>query len=169
MYNKEIVPYGDKCERYKKKVLCRESVLIGINNFPYKNCIVDETGICKIAGIILPNGRSRPFFKFEEVPFGKKCDSKENMLMRFCDNSRLSGSDEFNKLSCKEKPPKKCKLDGAVVEHGGTRIFYSKRTASGGHSCNFFAYYGDDGEGRKCFNGVLNGQEEYRYATCDDN
>ncbi len=167
LFSRKTVSYGDDCNHYKKKRVCRESVLTGSPDYKFKTCVVDTENTCQIAGLTLANGQSRTFFLKSEVPFGESCGDN-NMMKRTCEFGVMNGDQNFTELFCKVHDPANCVLDGVEVEHGGGRVFYSKRHAENGHDCNFFAYFGKNGEGRVCNNGILSGMEEYKYSFCVD-
>ncbi|MDP3645982.1 MAG: peptidoglycan-binding domain-containing protein [bacterium] len=55
-----------------------------------------------------------------------------------------------------------CSQNGATLEHGASKTFYSQTTASSGSICASIS------QSRTCTNGVLSGDGSYQYTTCNE-
>jgi len=158
LYSKQEVKYGDDCERYKGQVKCVEGHLIGNTIFKYKNCSVSLAGTCEVNGKIIPNGETVTLFSKRVVNFDERCS--DYVARRFCDYGHLQGDKEYIYDKCVKEEAKNCFLDGVEVAHGGSRIFYSRRKRTSDKNCQWYS------QQRSCFNGVMSGVEEYKYADC---
>ncbi len=163
LYSRNVVPYGDNCERYKGKRTCVETILTGNSIFKYKECRVSKEGVCRGADPLgreytIPNNRSHIFFSKSEVPHYDSCSNySEN---RICSNGNLFGDKKYEFWACQKLKPAGCYLGGVKVGHGQARIFYSKSSAENNKTCSFFAQV------RECDNGDLSGQKEYSNSFC---
>ena len=161
LYSRDSVPFGENCENYKSIRLCNESILTGSQSFQYKVCTVDRSGVCEISGITLGNEQSRTFFSKGVVPFGESCENY--MQKRICSSGTLYGDGEYSLLSCVTEEPKKCVTDAGVeISHNKDKILYSAQTPQGQFTCVYLR------QKRNCFNGILDGDEEYKYESCQD-
>ncbi len=165
LYSRNVVLYGDNCNRYKGKRLCKETVLTGDSTFRFNKCVVSKKGICKVKSAngevnVLGDGRSHIFYSKREVEFDDNCANYSRN--RICASGIVYGDSKYKYWSCSRKNAKNCITDNVEITHGSSRILYSKRQSQNGKTCKFFAQI------RACNNGVLDGQEEYKYSECTD-
>ena len=164
LYLKKYVPFGDNCEKYATMRTCKNTVLTGDSNYVYDTCSVSYDNACRLDnGMIMANNQTHVFYSKSKVPFGDKCTNYSKTFT--CVDTELRGGDpkKYPYWSCIVEPPKNCYIDGIVIPHGESRDLYSKKYGTLEHNCDFYK------ENRACYNGVLDGQEEYKYSKCYDN
>lgn len=109
---------------------------------------------CTFNGAPVAHGSSVTAYQASVVPFGSICVSQA----RLCSNGSLSGSYAYS--SCSVTPPAQCTLDGATIQHGESRNFYSYQIAPLGQLCSAVS------QSRSCYDGTLSGTDTYQYASC---
>jgi len=163
MYSRKKVPLGETCERYSEIRTCKNNFLTGTKEYVYPDCSVSYENTCQLEnGQIMRNNQSHKFYDVPKVEFGDNCDDHSKILT--CVDTILQGGDQFKYKywSCSEVPPKNCFIDNIIVKHNTSVELYSKEYGDKDHNCDWYK------DTRHCFNGKLDGQEEYKYAKCYD-
>lgn len=159
-YSTSFVQQGSSCEQYRQTRQCINGVLSGNTAYSYSSCVVGQSnlpGSCTIDGTTFMNGETRSLYRRDVAPFGGQCESG----LRTCSNGVLTGSNDYRYTFCSvANAPSTCSLDGKVVAHGSSTTFYTQKNVLFGQNCSAFAGT------RACDDGDLEGDRDYRYATC---
>jgi len=161
LYSRSEVPFGDDCEKYKGTRTCKESVLLGNKLFKFDKCTVSHEGVCEVDGQFLASGQAKKFYSKKEVSYQENCD--DFTINRVCSSGNLFGDEEYKYLSCIKLAPKNCfTTTGVEIKHNDKKNLYSSQTPYKQFNCNYLS------QERHCDNGILDGDEEYKYETCTD-
>jgi hypothetical protein len=116
---------------------------------------VSGVGTCIVGNTFLAHGETRTFFLTTSAV---TCQG----ISRTCLSGVLSGSTAYGQLSCTSISTAggSCTIDDITITHGKSRTVYKQRSVLFGQSCEPF------GQARTCENGILQGNADYRYATC---
>ncbi len=159
MYSKKLVPFNKNCQKYASERRCENSILLGDEKYKYLECKVDMRGICEIGDIFLENKEYRIFYSIEKLPYNKKC--KDYSFKRMCQNGILDGDEKYKFSKCIEEKPRNCFTKAGVkILHNEEKFLYSSLKSIRGFSCKYFK------KKRKCYNGILDGDKEYKFETC---
>ncbi len=131
-------------------------IVISYSSFAYANLENVQGGAtlsCEtIDGRPLQHGQRFIAYKNEFAPSGGVCN--DIMEERECVNGVISGS--FTHEFCLEK--KSCETDGQIIEHGMNFKLYKESIATQATDC--------ESQVRTCTNGILDGEDEYTYTSC---
>ena len=110
---------------------------------------------CIYEGVTYPEGKEIKTFRSSSIGPTQQCESEA----RKCTQSGFTGSFQFPK--CTNQPFSDCPVfDGKVVKHGETVNAYSNSAPAFGADCNALATR------RYCYNGVLDGDQSFRFRNC---
>jgi peptidoglycan hydrolase-like protein with peptidoglycan-binding domain len=155
-YYQRVVPAGESCSSYSLSRTCSNGVLSGNTAYRYSTCSAVSSGSCTLNDSTVANGSSQLFYSVSAAPSGSLCSSLSQT--RTCSNGTLSGDAAYQYGSCSDTTG--CILDGAPVQSGAARVFYSATSVAYGTLCSSI------GATRTCTNGVLSGDATYNHATC---
>lgn len=138
------VAYGSLCEAVANVQVrtCQNGTMFGTDTFNRASCSPSAApATCTFASRMIPHASSTPAY-----------DATCNTQTRQCTNGVLSGS--YTNTSC---PLRACTLDGVIVPHGQSRVFYH-----GGYIVWGLCYP----QTRTCTDGTFSGDISYNKATC---
>lgn len=149
-----------------------------LNNtgYDYMNCQIIPQGACilddgqKIEGnFYLEESDNHVFFNrgvIFENRTSLSCSEidESSSILRTCDNTVFSGSDEFNRVSCQVVPEGSCLAgDDEYYDDGTTKFFYDIKEVAYGDNC------ADHKIERSCSNSSWSGDNSYNSLTCSEN
>jgi hypothetical protein len=163
MYSSSVVPLGASCDAYSKTRTCFNGLLIGDPSYQYTGCgagapVGTPGGSCIIDSTVIPHGASKMFYRQKNLPYGFQCQGE----YRTCQNGIMSAPSDYPFATCSAPTePGSCTLDGVTISHGSSKTFYKQGSALLGQQCSVF------GATRTCTNGVLSGEDVFRFAKCE--
>lgn len=157
-YSTSVAPNGSTCAANRQSRTCMNGVFSGNTLYQYPSCADAGSLNCRIDGENIANGVSLTAYSRRTVNPGEACASYAQA--RVCTNGTLTGSSNFNYLSCVVETPDSCTVNGVTIAHGSSRTFFTQETATGTNSCNSYA------QTRTCTNGTLSGGSEYTKTSC---
>jgi len=144
---------GQACTAIDQTRSCTNGSLSGSSAYSKASCPAQQPCGCNLPwGGSISNGQSVTAYQTSSVSCGSSCTSQT----RSCTNGSLSGS--YSNGSCSVGSCSNCSLDGATVNHGSSRTFYTSTSVPCGNSCS--------GGTRSCNNGSLSGSTSYNRANC---
>jgi hypothetical protein len=119
------------------------------------------TNFCIAGGKRYKDNASLNWFRTSEVPFGKQCErvALTCKARNWLDGEVVVDVNQFSR-DCKVQKPKSCTLEGRTVAHGATLPLFRASGAPVGERCQRLV--------RKCENGVMTGDEAFRFSSCSD-
>lgn len=141
--------YGSQCVSEQRT--CTDGVMSG--SYQYGSCNVDAAKSCLFNGQTVAHGQSVQAFPTSSVDFGSNCISDT----RTCNDGVLSGSNQF--ATCSVNKPASCLFNGQTIAHNQVVQAFATSTVSFGGQC--------EAEERLCYNGVLDGSNQYASCTVD--
>ncbi len=165
MYSQAEVPYGQKCSDFQEKRKCIKTLLTGDPRFKFLNCQVSTKNACKRIDEngqerIIPDGKLTVFYSQTKVKYNDLCQNYAQA--RICSKGVLSGDNKFKFFTCQKEKPKDCQIDDIIIKHNGATTLYSRQSYNNLKPCIFYSQI------RKCTNGVLDGNPEFKYSKCQD-
>ncbi|AZZ37510.1 hypothetical protein CIK05_12135 [Bdellovibrio sp. qaytius] len=146
-FQNSSVAYGSSCVSEQRT--CDNGSMSG--SFQYGSCNVDSAKSCLFNGQTVAHGQSVQAFPSSSVGFGSMCISDT----RTCDNGILSGSNQY--ASCAVDAAASCLFNGQTIAHNQSIQAFVTSTVGFGEKCS--------GEERICYNGVLDGSNQYASCT----
>lgn len=118
----------------------------------------DAHATCYVNGTYVQSGESKMFYSAQSATTFS-CSLLGQM--RKCENGVMTGdSTKYKHATCTSHQA--CTLDGATIQDGQKRTFYSSVTPTSGGRCTFNA------EERTCTNGILSGALKFNKASCTE-
>lgn len=148
-FQNSSVSYGEACVSEQRT--CTDGVFSG--SYQYASCNNNQPASCLFNGQTIAHGDSVKAFQTSSVSFDEMCLYE----LRTCNNGILSGSNQF--ASCNINKPASCLFNGQTIEHGKSVIGFLTSTVPYGSTCS--------AEERLCYNGILDGTNEYASCTID--
>ena len=158
MYLQDMVPYGGSCSSVAQTRTCTNGTLSGSSTYNKPACSPAVSSSCALSGVTLSHNTTRTFYNSASASFGSSCTTRA--LVRRCVNGVLDGDSSYTHATCTVDSASSCTLDGATVNHGSSRTFYSIPTVGFGASCSPY------GQARVCSNGILSGSDTFNRANC---
>lgn len=92
-YSKNIVPFGDNCSSYTRRLMCASGLLQGGDPsvFQYWNCTEESPKDCYIGGIVMGHGDVRKLYSKEYGTKTRNCDFYDELFK--CFNGELKNVD----------------------------------------------------------------------------
>jgi hypothetical protein len=149
-YQQMSVPYGSVCQSESRN--CKDGSLTG--SFRNSGCTVGAAAPCNFNDQVIASGQIVKAFPSSTVPYGQQCVSQD----RLCTNGILSGSAINSFPSCNPGAAASCSIDGRTVAHNEIVVSYSSQSVTYGNTCSSLS--------RKCDNGTLSGDTNYKYLSC---
>ncbi len=104
----------------------------------------------------VPHGTAVTSFEDEQVDFTQECVSKTSICV---DGTWNNGITPFSYATCNIKAPRVCDVNGYILQHDSKHTFYKAgKIISGKYTCEEQTKY--------CFDGKVDGDETYKYASC---
>ncbi|WP_409477861.1 hypothetical protein [Pseudobdellovibrio sp. HCB154] len=141
--------YGTQCVSEQR--VCSNGVMSG--SYQYGSCNVDAAKSCLFNGQTVAHGQSVQAFPTSSVDFGSNCISDT----RTCNDGVLSGSNQY--ATCSVNKPASCLFNGQTIAHNQVVNAFATSTVAFGGTCS--------SEERLCYNGVLDGSNQYASCTVD--
>ncbi|MCA9486640.1 hypothetical protein H6501_02070 [Candidatus Woesearchaeota archaeon] len=139
---------AQSCESQKR--VCNDGVLSGSDSYKYQSCEdFREPASCSLDGVTVRSGQS---YSFYQARTSQSCEAQ----VRTCTDGSFSGDSSYMFHSCEETTESTCNLDGIEFASGSSWSFFSARTAA---QCT--------SEKRQCLDGVLGGNEDFRFSSCE--
>lgn len=151
-YAKATVPFGSQCEIVSSR--CNG----GTGTFdpiPELTCTVLPPRVCSFQGQSLSADEQVSGYESAEVPFGQTCTS----VVGTCSGATGLVSPLPASLSCSVTPPLNCQLDGQTILHGQSLSSFSIASAEN-------TFCSENQQERICNNGVLTGDQNYKFSSC---
>ncbi len=156
LYSVTSAPAGATCAAYAQTRQCINGGLSGSATYQYASCN-DASTQCIVNGSTVANNTALTFYSRQSVGVNDSCSSFAQT--RTCANGVLSGSSDYQYVSCNTAPDS-CSVGGVTVAHGASRTFYKQDIATSTASCSAY------GQTRTCNDGVLSGSSDYSKASC---
>lgn len=141
--------YGTQCVSEQR--VCANGVMSG--SYQYGSCNVDAAKSCLFNGQTVAHGQSVQAFPTSSVDFGSNCISDT----RTCNDGVLSGSNQY--ATCSVNKPASCLFNGQTIAHNQVVKAFESSTVAFGGTCS--------SEERLCYNGVLDGSNQYASCAVD--
>jgi peptidoglycan hydrolase-like protein with peptidoglycan-binding domain len=156
-YTVSQAPTGTSCAGYLQTRQCINGSLSGNPGYQYASCS-DAAQQCTVNGNTVANGASFTYYARAQVSSNESCGSYAQT--RTCTNGVMSGSTNYQYLTCTLRTPDSCSVGGTTIQSGQSRIFYKQDAATSTASCSAY------GQTRTCNDGVLSGDGAYTKTSC---
>lgn len=113
---------------------------------------------CTLTDVQMQDGESGVFYSQNTVPFGTSCDLYKQE--RTCGTGIISGDKSYKYTRCEAGKRKNCSMDGQIIPHGESVLFYKREGASFNETCS------DLSQKRSCVNGTMTGDIAYDRLQC---
>jgi hypothetical protein len=114
---------------------------------------------CKFAGVTIPHAQSHRFYSDNLLPAGANCANR--VQNRVCNNGTLTGSDKYRFKNCSVAAgAASCTIGSVTLKSGESERFYPDNLLSADKTCQGATKM------RTCNNGVLTGDEAYKFKNC---
>lgn len=165
-FNGRDIPHGGQVKVYPSSQVafaktCESQIRTCINgkmdgyDSVIENCTIAPPAHCNFNGRTITHGSEVSVFPSAVVAFGQQCQSQQ----RSCYNGEMRGLDSTIE-TCAPAAPATCDVDGHVVGHNETVLFYSSRTVPYGQQCV--------PEARTCSNGKIPGTNTIKECRVED-
>jgi hypothetical protein len=148
-FQNSSVGFGSSCQSEQR--MCDNGVMSG--SYQYGSCNVDQPASCLFDGQTIAHGQSVQAYPTSSVGFDAFCISET----RTCSNGVLSGSNQYS--SCSKNSPASCLFNGQTIAHGEYVFAFKSSNVAYGQTC--------EAEERSCYNGTLDGENQYASCTVD--
>jgi len=168
VYSKDTASCTESCGTFAQELTCKngkfDKELVGLSF----TCETQDCPICFLGENRINNGESITTYSKDTVGCRESCDDFKQV--RTCRSGSLSGTAEFNQVSCKRRSCS-CPLpdgSGAVSLDGYMKLYSAERAACGSRCEANYAF------NRQCVSTDneqtfhFTGGDEFRYRSCEE-